>query len=519
MTAIGKMVRWCFGALALCFGAAVVYLPFVLSKTSTLDSEDLARYSHVQVGAAIMCLVFVATAVVLGMAWWTLRKGKRSAHAWAIVASVFCLPLLPIGTVIGIAGLVVFSRGETATQLVEPPKQKAPRLPGDGTSKFLEAITGGAAIVGTLVVNSWWAHWGVDHGLTRYGIVRFLVELEIASLLSTAFHEAGHVAGGWASAMKLRHFVVGPLDWRMRDGKWEFKFNHASPFALNGSTAMVPTSLKNIRGQRVFLAAAGPVASLLLGVIALLATLTAKGQWWEPAWELCSLIATLSTLNSVINLVSVRPQDQYSDGAHIYQIISGGPWADVHIAFSMVASSLVTPLRPRDFDIGILRRAGQFLTQGREAMLLRLFAYMHYADSGQIREALQARAEAEAIYPEVEASLPAELHCGFVFSSALFRRDACDARRWWQRMEAKKITRFDSDYWSARTALLWIENQTAEARRAWETGNAIAQNLPSAGAYEFDRWCYAQLRQVLDATTPPPLPEPAMDDVSVPVAG
>jgi hypothetical protein len=503
MTAIGKMVRWCFGALALCFGLAVVYLPFILWNASTLDS---AQDTRVWLGAAIMCPVFVAMAVVFGMAWWTLRKGKGSARAWAIVASVFSLPLLGIGTIIGIAGLVVFTRSETFAQVAERPKQKAPRLPGDGTSKYLEAITGGAAIAGTLVINWWWARWGADHGLPKYGIVRFLIELEIASLLSTAFHEAGHVVGGWASEMKLRHFVVGPFDWRIRDGKWEFKFNQTNPLSLNGSTAMVPTTLKNIRGQRVFLAAAGPVASLLLGTIALLATLTAKGQPWESAWELCSLVATLSSLNAIINLVPIRPEDQYSDGAHIYQIACDGPWANVHIAFSMVASSLVTPLRPRDFDIAIIQRAAQFLTHGREAMLLRLFAYMHHIDAGQISEALQARAEAEAIYPEVEASIPAELHCGFVFSSALFKRDAASARLWWQRMEAKKITRFDSDYWSARTALHWIENQTAEARHAWETGNTIAQNLPSAGAYEYDRWCYAQLRQALDASTPPPLP-------------
>jgi hypothetical protein len=501
MTSIGKKVRWCFGAFALCFGAATLYLPFILWRASTLEPDDPSKYTRAWLGAAIVCPVFVAITVVCGMAWWTLRRGKSSAHAWAIAASVFCLPLLGVGTVIGIAGLIVFSRREIVVEVAERPKQKTPRLPGDGTSKYLEAIAGGAAILGTLAINAWWSRWGADQGLPKYGIVRFLVELEIASLLSTAFHEAGHVLGGWASEMKLRHFVVGPCDWRIRDGKWEFKFNRANPLALQGSTAMVPTTLINIRGQRVFLATAGPVASLLLGAIALLATLTAKGQPWESGWELCSLVATLSSLNSVINLIPIRPQDQYSDGAHIYQIISDGPWADVHIAFSMVASSLVTPLRPRDFDIAIIQRAAQFLTHGREALLLRLFAYMHYADSGRIPEALQARREAEALYPEVEASLPAELHLAFVFSAALFERDAASARLWWQRTEAKKITRFDSDYWSARAALLWIENQSAEARQAWETGNAIAQTLPAAGAYEFDRWCYAQLRLALDATS------------------
>jgi hypothetical protein len=50
----------------------------------------------------------------------------------------------------------------------------------------------------------------------------------------------------------------------------------------------------------------------------------------------------------------------------------------------------------------------------------------------------------------------------------------------------------------AQSALFWTENRLEEAREAWTKGNAMAQQRPSAGVYEYDRYRYALLRQVLD---------------------
>jgi hypothetical protein len=104
--------------------------------------------------------------------------------------------------------------------------------------------------------------------------------------------------------------------------------------------------------------------------------------------------------------------------------------------------------------------------------------------------------------------IPAALHTDFIFANALLRRDAVAARRWWQRMDAKKVTTMNADYWRARAAMLWIENQTTQAEEAYQKGLALVPK-GSAGVYEFDRWCFAQLRAAMDSTAPPPLPAPA----------
>jgi hypothetical protein len=46
--------------------------------------------------------------------------------------------------------------------------------------------------------------------------------------------------------------------------------------------------------------------------------------------------------------------------------------------------------------------------------------------------------------------------------------------------------------------LLWIEGKVQEANDAWKKCDALAQQLPKAGAYEFDRDCCSLLRKALD---------------------
>jgi hypothetical protein len=77
------------------------------------------------------------------------------------------------------------------------------------------------------------------------------------------------------------------------------------------------------------------------------------------------------------------------------------------------------------------------------------------------------------------------------------------AHNWWTRMEARKPTRFNVDYWKAYSALCWIEGNRSEANEAWEKSNTLAQQLPKAGEYEFDRYCCSKLRQAMDEVAAP----------------
>lgn len=473
---------------------------------------------------AIMILVMpLVLGVLYGMAWWAIRKGKATGRRWAIAASVAMLVLsiplaaatyvlliyaprrvwVPVGTisgiilVIAITGLVAFWRREAMAQPVFTPK--APRIAGDGTSGLLDSLSWLLGIAGYFWAMSLWDRWGKAHGLSPvYGHLG-LVEVFAALLIVTALHEAGHALTGMALGMRLRAFIVGPFQWRIRDGRWKFQFLPAKFLSAGGATGLVPTNPRQSIRREIGMIAAGPLVNLVTGLIVLWAGMNAVGRPYERYWDFLAMISSLSLVAFAVNLIPMRPEALYSDGARIYQLLRGGPWADMHRAMSTVQSTLVTSLRPRDYDIDAIQRAEISFTQGHQALLLRLIASSYFLDQGMLHQASEAVAEAERIHGESALDLPAELCMAFVYRTAFLRRDAVSARQWWAQMEAKKPAHKGVDYWLAQSALFWIEGRIEEAREAWSKGNLLAQKLPAAGDYEFDRYRCSLLRDCIES--------------------
>jgi hypothetical protein len=319
-----------------------------------------------------------------------------------------------------------------------------------------------------------------------------IIVAALVLLAITVVHELGHAATGLALGMRLRAFIAGPFQWRIREGRWDFQFKPTGILLPEGAAGVVPTTADFSRAHSLIVSAAGVFANLATGLIALWAASAAR------AWGFLALFGAWSVTQGAMNLLPLRVAGSYSDGAMMYQLLSGGPWGDFHRSLAVVGSSLVTPMRPRDFDIATLQRAAKGIAQGPQGLLLRLCAYTCFFDQDRIPEAGEMLREAALVYPQCAAEIPAELHTDLVFGSAYVLCDAKAAREWWTRMEAKNPTRFNADYWRAASALHWIEGDLKAADEAWEKSNAEAQQLPKAGAYEFERYCCNKLRVALD---------------------
>lgn len=537
MLKLRKFLHSFFATLAVVFlFTSASTVSFLFSPTSplrlpvepdgTLPSVKFAAMFFLFLSKLVMAMPLVL-GILYGMAWWTIRKEKASGRRWAIAASIAMLvQIIPFSTiiyvmwiyaprnelagfgllngamaaialVIGIAGLVAFWRHDATAQPVST--AKAPRVAGDGTSGLLDSLSWLLGIAGYFWAMSLWDHWGEAHHLSPvYGYLSW-VEIFAALLIVTALHEAGHALTGMALGMKLMAFIVGPFQWRIRDERWRFQFLPKMFLSAGGATGLFTTNPEQSIGGEIGMIAAGPLANLVTGLIVLWAGMNAAGRPYERYWEFLAMISSLSLVAFAVNLIPMRPEALYSDGARIYQLLRGGPWADLHRAFSIVQSSLVTPLRPRDYDIDAIQRAELSFTQGLQALVLRLVASSYFLDHGMLREASDAVAEAERIHGESALDIPAELCMAFVYRTAFLRRDAVGARTWWNRMEAKKPTHKGVDYWLAQSALCWIEGRMEEAREAWSKGNLLAQKLPAAGDYEFDRDRYSLLRDCIES--------------------
>ena len=512
MRAVRTFLCWIFAL------GAVIFL-----RSSFFSFLDIASWPDAHLPQSVLSAgirgALPLLGVIYGLACWTFWTGKPSARVWGLAASAAnallgCLFLymdrrfltapataflnpdaLLLG--FGIAGIVAFRRRDVTA--AEKPLQP---LPGDGTNAIVNRAIWIAGTGGFLAGMSWWWRWAGWNGLpwNRGSFLRDVALLLLLELLMVAIHEFGHVAVGTALGMKLRAFIVGPFHWRVREGKWEFRCILSGFLAVGGATAVAPTDPHRPLWRDICMVAAGPVTSLAAGLLAGWLTLLAPRAPWQQDWLLLAVFSTLSLMTGAINLVPFRTRSFYSDGARIYQLLSAGPWADLHRAFSAAAATTFTPLRPRDFDIEAIQRAVSSISVGHQALHLRLLAASYYLDQGRNSDASKALAQAETVYQESASDISAELCSPFVFGKAYLERDAAGTRLWWERLEARKPIRLTADYWIARSAFLWSEHRLHEAREAWEKGNALVQQLPHAGAYESDREHFALLQKELGTT-------------------
>ncbi len=531
MSKLRRFVSGCFGFFSIAFLlAAVSTVPLAFRNAVSplqLHPDALSPFAQSALVSLSKC-IFVLPLILgylFALAWWTTRRGKASARAWALAASLLItlqgIPLLAFAlytarafplerlpqsivildllmTALGVLGIVAFAHRDSAAVPTAPLRQ--PRIAGDGTSAVMDLVAWILAIAGYFLLEGLWMRWWQSRDLPLVHGATFWIFFLLAFLVNTLTHELGHAGAGCALGMKLRAFIVGPFQLRILDGRWKLQFVPSKLFSVGGAAALVPSNPDEPQWRQISMIAAGPVASLVTGLVAAALTLTSERSPYERYWQFLALLSIFGLVSFVVNLLPVRPDALYSDGARIYQLLSGGPWADLWRAFSIAGATTVTPLRPRDYDIEAIRRASEVFRQGQHAMILRLFATSYCLDRGDLDQARASLAEAESMYPEVESHVSADLLTTFVFDSAFLRRDAAASRQWWERMEAKKPTHLGFDYWLAKSALLWVENCPDEAREAWATANGLAQELPSAGTYQFDRYRCAEMQRQLEGS-------------------
>ncbi len=505
MLALRKYLSWIHAFTAL------VCIRFSFGILASLASP---RRVHLSSYSGPYALMLIAFAGVFGMACWTVLKARPSARIWGLAGSsqFLIVALLPcivthrlhaVNTTLlamGILGCAAF--GKRVKVKLAASIDPVQSIPGDFTNRYVNRVAQGITFGLSLGAYLWWQGWLKAGHITAFDslLARSLMTLFI--LLSiTSIHETGHAIVGRICGMKVRAFFIGPFQWRIRDARWEFEFKPKGFILADGITALIPGNGELQSWQYLSMMAAGSLANLLFGSLALHFAFHPGFALSAPIGSLMALFGALSLGLAVANLLPFRTPQGYSDGAIVLQLLAGGPFAEFHLSVARIGSSLVSALRPRDYDIGSIRAAARGIAHGRQALLMWLYAFSHSIDSGKTEEADDVLANAELVCLQSAVNIPAELHTTFIFGNAIVRRDPVATRFWWNRMQAKRPTRFNADYWRAESALHWIEGNLKEANSAWEKSDALVRQLPQAGAYDFSRHCCSLLKRELDMSS------------------
>ncbi len=467
--------------------------------------------AHVSLRIELFASMLVVFAAVFVTAWWNFLKATTSARVWGLVASSLYLftallpsivtrhlhAINPMLVAMAVMGFVAF--GKRLRVKLAANVEETVSISGDFTSSHLNRFAQGVTFGLSLGAYLWWQGWlktehvtALDSMLTR-SVLTLVVLLAITSI-----HETGHAIVGLLCGMRLRAFFIGPFQWRVRDARWEFEFKPKGLILADGITALIPGNGKLLSWQYLSMMAAGSLINLLSGSLALYVVFHSGYAFPAPVTGVIALFGAWSLGLAAANLIPFRTPQGYSDGAIVMQLVDGGAFAEFHLSIARIGSSLVSALRPRDYDIGSIRTAARGVACGRQALLMWLYAFSHSIDSGKTQEADDSLAQAELVCLQSAPNIPAELHTTFIFGNAIVRRDPVATRFWWNRMQAKNPTRFNADYWRAESALHWIEGNLDEANSAWEKSRALADQLPQAGAYDFSRHCCTLLKREID---------------------
>ncbi|MFN0165591.1 MAG: hypothetical protein ACKV22_04095 [Bryobacteraceae bacterium] len=139
------------------------------------------------------------------------------------------------------------------------------------------------------------------------------------------------------------------------------------------------------------------------------------------------------------------------------------------------------------------------LTAGERAILVRIFMCMHHLETGRIPEATRSLDEAETLFEDANVKEPPDYFLDLAFFNAVCKRDVTRAEHWWNRWEALGQPNRDTEYWAALASIRWLRGDHEGATEALTQGGAVGQNLPSAGAYEFERWRIEYVREAMSS--------------------
>jgi hypothetical protein len=333
MQELRKILSWLFG---ICF---LVFVPAALGSIVRMFHRPFAIPT---LRSLLFSALFPVMATIFGMACISTCRGKSSAKGWGVSASLIYILLFSYSTIrlsrpiwssfglllaAGVAGLVAFSWP------YERPKSTAEienmRSPREGTGNFAKKMIECLIVAVTVGTYFWWIGWVRAKGVSGHHKWYEVVLILLVVLLITSLHELAHTVTGLALGMKLRAFVVGPFQWRVRQGKWEFQFKVKDILSSEGATSVVSTTPVFPRRRCLCMVAAGPLINLVTGTVALWIALTAAPRSPVQLLGLLALFGIWSLALVAVNLIPFRTKDHRSDGAIIFQLLSGGPQGDL----------------------------------------------------------------------------------------------------------------------------------------------------------------------------------------------
>lgn len=255
-------------------------------------------------------------------------------------------------------------------------------------------------------------------------------------------HEGGHaLAGVWVN-FDFRMFVVGPFMWTKEQTGWQFKWNKNVNIA-GGLVICLPSGTENLSKRFSTYSAGGPIASLLLAVLAyglffLISMADIASQVGLQIFAYFFLVMSfLSFIIFIITSIPMHISGFSSDGARVLRLLKGGETARFEILILKIISGSTSGLRPKLLDTNELMEAQNLANKLNAPFGVYIHSFFHQAafDRGDIEKAenhlLDYINEADRI-PE---GLRNAVWLDAAFYYAFAKKDINEAEKYWNQFK------------------------------------------------------------------------------------
>ncbi len=533
MARLRKLVLGLFWLVPLVYGLAAISLPVTVLHLFSEDDFLSARWNQHQLWLlvsilfeALLVISPIAICITSAITVVQYFRRKSSARTWAIACGgtflmssiplwgafaaiahfggysavsmdVGMLALPAIHLAVGVLLIVLFAPHSSVSELLEVHPSK---IKGDGTTSFSYLLAIAVTVAGIIIFDHLIGRWAHQHGLTETpGFIQDQIIFFGALFIATAVHELGHIAAGLSVGMRMLSVRIGFLHMEVESGRWRFVPPASLKSLFQAGVRIIPPNPQQYRkSDAILVGAGGPLASLAAGAIGLLLLLRAKGSFYESAWLLLGQIAALSLVYFLANLIPVQEAATYSDGARIFQIVTGHVMEDYRRIIAVVEAGKIGPSRPRDYDISLIESTASNDLLGRhQTLYLHLIASDYYFDQMRLKDAQSALAKAEAGMEG--AGTVWKENCGaLVLRAVSFAQNREMAEKWWERgMNAKAFNpKSDSEFDFLAHCI--IKNRLAEADGAWKRQMERTNRMPDIGEKGFDLHYLDHLRKLID---------------------
>lgn len=315
-------------------------------------------------------------------------------------------------------------------------------------------------------------------------------------------HELGHLCAGLAQGFRLALFTAGLLGVRGSATGPRFFLNRQLSL-MGGLAASFPERLETgpaLRRKFARIVAAGPLASLLLGLLAFWALgwvpaqtpslLARAGGFYLMVTGLLSIIIFLATI------VPARMGGFMSDGARLLSLLNKGEQARYEEASLAVGALTGAGKLPGDYPADLIAQLLQRPPDSLLGLNGHFVAFSHYLDRGETPAALALAQGIETHIDVVPEAFQGYYLKDVAFFHAFLAKDAAAAQATWAGLPKAAGQDADAGTFRTKAALALLDGQPDTAATLARQGLASTAELPFEGQRRFEeKWLTAVLAE------------------------